>query len=64
VILSQVRTEEPIMFMKFDSVEELVRVANENGISLVPEDVVVHNGDLFLDGMNAEEWMDAMTSEE
>lgn len=49
------------MFNQFETVEELIATAaREKEIILSPEDVEIHNGDLFVDGMNAEEWLDAM----
>lgn len=51
------------MFTQFKSVDELINTAASHGVKITAEDVVDHNGDLFVDDMNAEEWLTIMTQE-
>lgn len=50
------------MFAQFKSIDELITTAAENGVKVTADDVDDHNGDLFVDGMNAEEWLSVMTA--
>jgi hypothetical protein len=53
-----------MQFNQFKSVDEFLKIATENGVVVSREDVDQSAaGDLFVDDMNAEEWLEIMTQD-
>jgi hypothetical protein len=53
-----------MQFSQFKSVEEFIAEATRQGVIVEAADVDVSSyGDLFVDDMNAEEWLEIMTQD-